>query len=667
VQFKFKSLKRSMYIIISFCLFLSGCSSALSRPKHSEDITANVKTAYSQEIIKDLKEKSTNQQHPRLMATDEDFKRIKRQLKTDENLQRWYKNLQVETKKILRAPTVKYEIPDGLRLLDTSRTVLQRTINLALMYRLTKDKKYADRAWEELSVVADNKKFPNWNPRHFLDTAEMTNAVAIGYDWLYDYLSANQRAILRKALIEKGLTPALQVYRGTARDPEIATSWRDGTDNWNTVSNAGIGMGALAIGDESPELQAMAGEVLQHAIESIKKSLAAYAPDGGMPEGPAYWNYATIYMAYFLSALDSALGTDYGLSKMEGISETGYYPIYTEGAKGTFNVGDAASNIISRKPQMFWFSNKYKNVDFFNAALKGNDPMNLIWYRKPKEKSSSLKGIPLDKLFLNSETGIVTMRSAWNKNATFVGIHAGYNQSNHGDLDIGDFVLDALGVRWTYELGSDDYNLNGYFDLQSKRWMYYRKRAEGQNTLVINPRSELDQNRTAKATITNFSSTRQQSFAIMDMTSAYWDAFSAKRGIALTEERKTVVLQDELKLKKPSEVYWFMHTQAQIELTKDRKTAILTYSGKRIYAHIDSPIAGSFIIMEAKPLPTSPNPIGQASNEGMRKLAIRLSNTQNVTLSVLFKVDYEDEAKGDYWPKSLPLKNWSTSKVLDSR
>lgn len=663
MRFESRILKWTIYITISLCLFLGGCSSSLGGPEHSEEATSHVKIADAQEIIKDLKDRSTNKQHPRLMATDEDFKRIKKQLKTDENLQRWYKSLQIETEKILHTPTVKYEIPDGVRLLDSSRTVLKRTINLALMYRLTKERKYADRGWKELSTVADNKKFPNWNPRHFLDTAEMTNAVAIGYDWLYDYLSVDQRAVLRKALIEKGLTPALQVYRGTAKNSEIATSWRDGTDNWNTVSNAGIGMGALAIGDESSEMEAMSGEVLQYAVESIKKSLAAYAPDGGMPEGPAYWNYATIYMTYFLSALDSALGTDYGLSKMEGISETGYYPIYNGGAGGTFNVGDAGPSIISKAPQMFWFSNKYKNPDFFNVALKGNDPMNLIWYKRPKEKSSSVGEIPLDKPFMNSETGIATMRSAWNKNAIFVGIHAGSNQSSHGDLDIGDFVLDALGVRWAYELGSDDYNLKGYFNPQSERWIYYRKRAEGQNTIVINPRSEPDQNPTAKARITNFTSNRQQGFAIVEMTSAYGDALSARRGIALTEGRKMVILQDELKLKRPSEIYWFMHTQAQIELTKDKKTAILTYSGKRIYAHIASPTAGSFTVMEAKPLPTSPNPAGQISNKEIKKLAIYLNGIQNTTLSIVFKVDNRDAME---WPQPLPLSKWSTSKVVSS-
>lgn len=78
----------------------------------------------------------------------------------------------------------------------------------------------------------------------------------------------------------------------------------------------------------------------------------------------------------------------------------------------------------------------------------------------------------------NGSAGIVTMRSSWNPESSFVGIHAGDNQASHGDLDIGTFVIDALGERWAIDLGMDNYNLPGYFDKKSNRWNYYRKRAE---------------------------------------------------------------------------------------------------------------------------------------------------------------------------------------------
>ena len=87
---------------------------------------------------------------------------------------------------------------------------MQRVYTLALLYRLDGEQRYAERAWQELAAAAS---FPDWNPRHFLDTAEMTHAFAIGYDWLYDVWTPEQRATLRQAMVEKGLKPALKLYR----------------------------------------------------------------------------------------------------------------------------------------------------------------------------------------------------------------------------------------------------------------------------------------------------------------------------------------------------------------------------------------------------------------------------------------------------------------------
>ena len=52
---------------------------------------------------------------------------------------------------------------------------------------MTSEKKYLNRAVKEMLAVS---AFSDWNPSHFLDVAEMTMAVSIGYDWLYDGLSA---------------------------------------------------------------------------------------------------------------------------------------------------------------------------------------------------------------------------------------------------------------------------------------------------------------------------------------------------------------------------------------------------------------------------------------------------------------------------------------------
>ena len=63
--------------------------------------------------------------------------------------------------------------------LFVSRSVLDRVYTLAYAHRLRGGVAYRDRLWRELDAVA---AFKDWNPPHFLDTAEMTHAVAVGYD-----------------------------------------------------------------------------------------------------------------------------------------------------------------------------------------------------------------------------------------------------------------------------------------------------------------------------------------------------------------------------------------------------------------------------------------------------------------------------------------------------
>ena len=50
-------------------------------------------------------------------------------------------------------------------------------VNLALAYRLSRDRRFADKAETELIHVCN---FSDWDPVHYLDVAEMTTAVAIG-------------------------------------------------------------------------------------------------------------------------------------------------------------------------------------------------------------------------------------------------------------------------------------------------------------------------------------------------------------------------------------------------------------------------------------------------------------------------------------------------------
>lgn len=590
------------------------------------------------EVFHDLNKESPNKEHPRLMATHEDFERIKRNIHTDKNLKIWYEKLITNANLILSQPAVVYEKTDGKRLLPVSRKVLDRVITLSMSYKLTGNNVYAERAWKELGTVSNNQVFYDWNPSHFLDTAEMSMAVSIGYDWLYEYLSQEQKLTLQNAIINNAFKPALMVFNHTANPNKITTVWKNDKNNWNVVVNSSLIISALTIGDESSLTKELSGGILKSALSSIRNSLSVYIDGDGSHEGPSYWNYATLYLSYLFSSMQTALGTDYNYSNLKGLSETGFYPLYISHFSREFNTGDAAERNFESLPQLFWLADRFNNPNFTSMALDMYNPMNLIWYSKDTITEKNINDLPLDRHFKDPQTGIITMRSSWDdENGNFIGIHAGDNKASHGDLDIGTFVLDSQGVRWAIDLGYDDYNLPGYFE--ENRWLYYRKRAEGNNTIVINPDQNADQLPDAQGKIKNFVSKDNKASVTIDMTSAYPEAEKLERTISLIDNRTKTILEDKINLNQKSELYWFMHTRANIGLSKNKKTAILVQDNKLLYVSIHSPSDAEFTIQDAKPLPTSILLPGQNENKYIKKLTIHMKNIKNSTIRIEFSTE----------------------------
>ncbi len=635
---KFHASTVARFVLAGFCLALAAPPQSLYA---AESGPAAVPIPPADAILARLRP-----QHPRLLASAADFAALRERIPQDQQLQAWQKVVVGEGQALLSAPPSRYEIPDGLRLLATSRRVLDRVTRLAMLYRLNGDRHYADRAWQELDAAAN---FKDWNPRHFLDTAEMTAAFAIGYDWLYDYWTPSQRETLRRAMVEKGLKPALEVSDGKIRNGW----WSKVRHNWNQVCNGGISLGALALADVEPELS---GRFLHSALQSIQLAMAEYAPDGAWAEGPGYWAYATTYNVLFLAALQTALGTDFGLAKMPGFSEAGAFPIYASGPTGlSFSYADAHAGIV-RAPVLFWLAREFNHPDYarYQRRVAHGDPLDLLWY-DARLANAAVPPPPLDKYFRHSE--IVTMRSAWeDPNALFVGLKAGDNKANHSHLDLGSFVLDALGQRWAVDLGSDDYNMPGYFG--ANRWTYYRLRAEGHNTLVLNPGKGPDQDPKAVAPIERFESEAGKTIAIVDLSAAYGGAGrKIERGIAMLE-RRSVLVQDEISSPQPAEVWWFLHTPAEVELQPDAAGAVLRLGKQKLTAMIVSPKTARFEILPAAPLPGSPNPGMQAKESRIRKLAVHLQDVTALRLAVLLTPVTEDGAPSAAPPHVTPLARW---------
>lgn len=599
--------------------------------------------------------------HPRLMLNQAKLDKIKAD--TSEYTQKWKLAVINQADEYTKKSPPIYEKADGLRILPVSRDVLERSLNLSMAYHITEDEKYKTTLWDVLYSAGN---FSDWNDRsHFLDTAEMTAAFAIGYDWMYNVWNDEQRQFLRMSILEKGLKPGAECLNGVRAKSIVSssTAWpiMYGS-NWIVVCGGGMSMGALAIMEDDPDL---ASFVVAQTLRSLELLLPYFAPDGGWEEGPGYWHYTVKYLSFLMKSLETALGTDYGYPFVNGVSKTAYFPTYISSSNGSFNFGDNSAVLINA-PETFYYADIMNDGNLAKVRLEQMDMYNwkgsvydLVYFNPSKIA-------PEIDLTLDAKIGkveVASFRSSWtDKNAIFASIRGGWNNNAHGNLDSGTFVLDALGERWAVDLGSENYNLSNYWKVYGGRCDYYRIRAEGQNTVNVNPIAEYDQIIDSFSPIVNFVSKDKGGYAVVDMKSALGDdnVTYAIRGMKMNDNRTSVVVQDEITFKKPSEFHWYMHTRADIKLSDDASSAVLTMNGKKLFVSLDSNnVKAKFTVEEALPLPTSPQ-VNQSSNPGIRKLAINLYNVSGpLDISVYFEPMMLDSLEMYSGKKMQKINEWN--------
>ena len=163
--------------------------------------------------------------------------------------------------------------------------------------------------------------------------------------------------------------------------------------------------------------------------------------------------------------------------------------------------------------------------------LDAPEPYSMFWY-DPSVSGAFWTNLALDHYFDDGHDQWASMRTSWTDNTgLYLAIKAGNHTGHqaHGDLDAGDFVLDAMGDRWAGELGSGQYLSDGYFSNEfqtSQRWLYYRKRTEGQNCVVV---GNANQNVNALPVI-KYDSTKETQpggttvYTVPDSSTAYFTA-----------------------------------------------------------------------------------------------------------------------------------------------
>jgi len=411
--------------------------------------------------------------HPRLFMTDSLIAKIREQSKTDELLARYIKEVIDQANASIDAGEPRND-----------RELMKRIFEWGFAYRWSGENKYLEQAKQNLLELTERNE---WDWFHFLGAGEASVVAGIGYDIFYNGLDEQSRKQIVHGIIKNGLNPGIAAYSGAP------FGWfKDVHHNWNQVCNSGLIIAALAIAEEGDDNLWYAKFIVPKAVRSLAMAMNEYAPDGSYPEGPGYWGFGTSYSILGLEALSNSLGTEFGLSKFKGFDQTFYYQWYVTGTSGNImSFADASPN-SKRTPNglMLWMAKKFGDQllannehDLLKASGKKASAYDVLFYVPPIKVSGA--DMPLDRYF-RGPVEVVTMRTSWtDQNGLFIGVKAGYSQANHGHLDLGNFEMDALGERWFYDLGGDDYYLPEYFNMNSTRWKYYRAGSKSHNVPLI--------------------------------------------------------------------------------------------------------------------------------------------------------------------------------------
>jgi hypothetical protein len=593
--------------------------------------------------------------HPRLLLPKDDEITLQKAILSNPHWNKLH-HVIIETCDEFLKKNVSIKVVKGQISIVNPRECLRRLFFLSYAWRTTSQKKYLDAAKNDLINVASVE---DWRPSNFTNTAEITFAAAIGYDWLYNDLQELDRILIQKAIISKGLQPSTDSYYN---------GYRDETSERNQLCNTAMIYGSLATFDYDPKL---ATQVINQSIESLSSGMALYAPEGLHPAGYQYGAYGTSFNALAIDALTKLLGNDFDLSKKPGFLKSG---LFFQGLIGSthlmynYSDGNNQSELFQISPALFWLAKRTNNPSLLwsvpDILQKSSDkefasnnllPLLVIWGAK---SSASEVQKPMDLMWVAKERSPVALfRTSWSdKDAIYVGFKTGSPSAEDGQMDIGSFIIDADGERWVTDLGGENslkilskgINVSDMTQ-NSRRWEIFRNNTKSHSNITVNNDYQTVD---SSATIASYSKNKDFMFATADLSGVYSPSLlQAKRGLAIVGQ-KIVQVRDEIETAAgDNNIRWKIVTSSKVKMLSGN-LAELTQGGKKMYLRVLEPAAVKLQLWSANPSYSY-----EIANPGYGILGFEIKNSssQKIPITVLFS---DDLNKLNAVKNVQPLKDW---------
>ncbi|BDD01255.1 heparinase II/III domain-containing protein [Persicobacter psychrovividus] len=515
-----------------------------------------------------------------LFFTKDRIDKIEKLVGQDELYQQFHQHLIHTADQLCNLPVPEKKMT-GRRLLNTCSTFEKYIFHLSYAYQFTHQQKYADKIVELLDEALS---YESWNPKHYLDVAEMALGVSIGINTLEEH--------------PKHKTWVDQLYRLAIVPSMEERPYVKGTNNWNAVCHAGITSSALVCQEQYPK---EASFLIHRAEKEIKNGLQSYDISGNFPEGPSYWIYGTSFNLILYDLL-KVNHLDYStFEQYAGFWKSGDYYRWSIGSDNTYYNYFDCKGTTRLSPAMAMLSQINGRPDFLTAerAMMKSFMEN---YGEQQVKSSKDRLAPLFLLWLvgngssaevgndqtyfvgGGENPVVFWHHQQDGKAVFLGIKGGKGNLSHGHLDAGSFIYEKDGIRWFEDLGRENYthieSFGKYvwtYDSKAPRWEFFRHHNLGHNTISVDQKAfnpdgfvALDVNQISNETVE----------VSADLSPLYTQEQAIKRNWFCDGEK--LKMTDQFSSSLGKELNWRFFTKAKVVVAKNGKKATLQRNGKSL-------------------------------------------------------------------------------------
>jgi hypothetical protein len=328
-----------------------------------------------------------------------------------------------------------------------SRAIEERLVLLSAAYLTTGKERYGAKIREYMLALAGYSRWYEFDHRGAegnLSNAHFTIGISTAYDAVWHALSPGERAVVRGAILEKGLRP-LAVDFGNC-------------DQHNIVAAKQVAMmfGALSILDEEPYARKYVNQAFDYLAAYLDRKMSTHETEGLM-----YNNVAARHVLMAADVLRRATGNEVlsGHEYLKRQLPDLYFYFLAPGGDNTFpNFSDSYLKLdLAYMMSMLASHNGNPVAMWYVEKFEGGKPSVLLNLR------STVKPIPPDDYYGEAKSAVfpaigwAALRNGWGEQDHLLGFTSSPSDRGHNHKDQNNVMVNVAGEWLLTNPGYQDY------------------------------------------------------------------------------------------------------------------------------------------------------------------------------------------------------------------